>query len=151
MSAPEDRDIAAMFAAGAYSAATDIGLSDHAARSFASRILEKSSASKKVRWDEDDDDDDEDTWWNRNKGWALPTAIGLGAFLVGSDAGRYGRKDRNYFSNAGNRLLERLKNLFGIPDSDRWRMMTQAPVIKQPIVVPSTPASDNNEYPKGSV
>lgn len=144
-------DEATMFAAGAYSVASEAGMTDRAARSFASGML-KTSAKRRVRIedDEDEDEDDGDTWWNRNKHWALPTAIGLGAFLVGSDAGRYGREDRNYFSNAGNRLLERLKNLLGIPNADKWRMMTKAPTTQQPDnATPPAGAPEPKPYKEG--
>lgn len=114
-----------MFAAGAKSAAAAHGMSEKDAEAFSGFMRKEARRRLKVvEDDEDDEDDEEKTWWDRNKKWALPSAIGLGAFLLGADAGRNGRPDRNYFSNAGNLFLERLKALFGIPDSALWRSMT---------------------------
>ena len=115
-----DKLAATMFSAGAYSALDGYGMDAKAADAFVEHVC-KEAVAKRVRFDEDE----EDTWWSRNKGWALPTAIGAGAFIVGADAGRNGRQDRNYFSNAGSLLWERVKALLGVPNSDLWRSMTE--------------------------
>lgn len=115
-----DDSIATMFSAGAYSALDGRGMDAKSADEFVAHVC-KEAVAKRVRFDEDE----EDTWWSRNKVWALPTAIGAGAFLLGADAGRNGRPDRNYFSNAGSLLWERVKALLGIPNSDLWRSMTE--------------------------
>lgn len=111
-----------MFSAGVYSALDGAGIDAKDADAIVAHVC-KEAVARRVRFDEDE----EDTWWNRNKGWALPTAIGAGAFLIGADAGRNGRPDRNYFSNAGSLLWERVKALLGIPNSDLWRSMTKTP------------------------
>jgi hypothetical protein len=116
----DDGIIATMFSAGAYSALEGRGMSSNDADAFVAHVC-KEASSKSFRYDEDEDD----TWWSRNKGWALPTAIGAGAFILGADAGRNGRPDRSPFSNAGNLLWERVKALLGVPDSALWRSMTE--------------------------
>ena len=118
----DDVSIATMFSAGAYSALDGCGMDSKDADAFVANVC-KEAVARRVRFDEDEDG----TWWSRNKGWALPTAIGAGAFLIGADAGRNGRPDRNYFSNTGSLLWERVKALLGIPNSDLWRSMTKTP------------------------
>ena len=122
-----DETISTMFSAGAYSAFDGAGIGGREADALA----------KRVRFDEDD----EDTWWSRNKGWVLPTAIGAGAFLIGADAGRNGRPDRNYFSNTGSLLWERVKALLGIPNSDLWRSMTKTPATAATAPAPANAAA----------
>lgn len=116
-----EREREELFAAGARSALEWAGGTEKDAGAL---ILDacKEAAARRGRWDEDE----EGTWWDRNRHWALPTAIGAGAFLVGADAGRNGRPDRNYLSNAGSLLWERVKALLGIPDSALWRSTTAA-------------------------
>lgn len=116
-----DKLAATMFSAGAYSALDGHGMDAKASDAFVANVC-KEAVARRVRFDEDEE---EDTWWNRNKGWALPAAIGAGAFLIGADAGRNGRPDRNYFSNAGSLLWERVKAILGVPNSDLWRSMTK--------------------------
>lgn len=118
----DDGSIATMFSAGAYSALDGSGIDAKDADAFVAHVC-KEAVARRVMFDEDEDD----TWWSRNKGWALPTAIGAGAFLLGADAGRNGRPDRSYFSNTGSLLWERVKTLLGIPNSDLWRSMTKTP------------------------
>lgn len=117
----DDGTIATMFSAGAYSALEGRGMDAEAADAFVEHVC-KEAVARRVRFDEDEDG--YDTWWSRNKGWALPTAVGAGAFLLGADAGRNGRPDRSYLSNAGSLLWERVKALLGVPNSDLWRSMT---------------------------
>jgi hypothetical protein len=135
----KDMYLETLFAAGAFSVLPDgKPLNEKDAESFVE--LCKEAAARRVRFDEDDD---EDTWWSRNKHWALPTAIGAGAFLVGADAGRNGRPDRSYISNAGSLLWERVKALLGIPNSSLWRSMTKAePVVSAPAQQTTTSPSD---------
>lgn len=52
--------------------------------------------------------DDDDTFWGRNKGWILPTLIGLGAFHVGGIVGRSGRPDKSMLSNLGDAVANAL-------------------------------------------
>lgn len=118
-------DIAALFAAGAYSSASENGLRDKAADSFVSGVC-KQAAVKSARREYDDDEED-DTWWGSNKKWALPTGIGLAAFLLGGDAGRNGRPDRSLFSNAGYLFWKRLKALLGFTDNPLWKSVTKVP------------------------
>ena len=120
----DDGIIATMFSAGAYSALDGSGMGAKSADAFVAHVCKEASA-RRVRFDEYDDEDD--TWWSRNKRWVIPTAVGAGAFLIGADAGRNGRPDRNYFSNAGSLLWERVKALLGVPNSDLWRSMTKTP------------------------
>ena len=128
--------IATLFSAGAYSAIEGAGIDKKAADEFVSHVC-KEAIARRVRFDEDE----EDTWWQRNKGWALPAAIGAGAFLVGADAGRNGRPDRNYFSNTGSLLWERVKALLGIPNSDLWRSMTKTPATAATAPAPANAAA----------
>jgi len=113
---------AALFAAGAYSVASRAGMDSKDAGRFVSEVCKQAAA---MRYDVDDDDEEQDTWWSRNKHWALPAALSASAFLIGADAGRNGRPDRSYLSNAGSLFLKRLKALFGISDSDVWRSVTE--------------------------
>ena len=124
-----EESIATMFSAGAYSALDGSGIDAKDADAFVAHVC-KEAVARRVRFDEDEE---EDTWWNRNKGWALPAAIGAGAFLIGADAGRNGRPDRNYLSNAGSLLWERVKAILGIPNSDLWRSMTK---VQRPMSLP---------------
>lgn len=110
-----------LFAAGAYSAAMEKGMSEKDAEAFAVEVC-KQAAARKVRWDEDEEDEG-DTWWSRNKHWALPTLVGTGAFLVGADAGRNGRYDRSHLSNAGSLLYRRLRSLLGLPNDPWYRSL----------------------------
>ena len=123
----KELDLGEMFAAGAKDAAIERGMCEKDAEALATVLCKEArSRHRVVEVDDDDDDEEEGTWWSRNKHWVLPTGIGLGSFLLGADAGRHGRPDWNYFSNAGGRLLEGLKNLLGVPDSDLWRSVEVA-------------------------
>jgi len=110
-----EESIATMFSAGAYSALDGSGIDAKDADAFVAHVC-KEAVAKRVRFDEDE----EDTWWSRNKGWALPAILATGAFVIGGDAGRNGRHDRNYFSNAGSLLWKRVKALVGMPDNRLW-------------------------------
>jgi hypothetical protein len=110
----DDGIIATMFSAGAYSALEGRGMSSKDADAFVSHVCKEAAVGRI------DFDDQNNTWWNRNKSWALPLALATGAFVIGGDAGRNGRPDRNYFSNAGSLLWERVKALVGIPDNRLW-------------------------------
>ena len=112
--------------AGAYAAAREHGMSRDEAIAFASGMT-KASAAKIVRWD--DGEEEQDTWWSRNKHWALPTAVGAGAFLLGADAGRNGRKDRSSVTNALGLLGQRVKALLGVPTDPLYKSLTQAPEV----------------------
>jgi hypothetical protein len=131
-------EMAHMFAAGIFSVADGAGMSGKDAEPFVSNVC-KAAAARRVRFDEDDE---EDTWWSRNKHWALPTAIGAGAFLVGADAGRNGRPDRNHISNVGSLLWERVKAILGFPNSSLWRSMTRVDKILPPPAEPAPTAGD---------
>ena len=120
-------DLDKLFIAGAKCVASEHGMCEKDANAFADRLCKEAVPKYKlVDDDEDDDDDDKSTWIGRNGWWAIPTGVGLGAFLLGADAGRNGRPDRGYLSNAGNLLWERIQALFGVPNSASWRSMTQA-------------------------
>ena len=119
----KELDLEDVFAAGAMSAARDHGIEEKDAEALAERLCKEARPRVRIV---DDDEDEGDTWWSRNKGWALPTGIGIGAFLLGADAGRNGRPDRSYLSNAGSLLWERIQSLLGIPNSSLWRSLTQA-------------------------
>ena len=123
MNTLDEKTLANLFTAGARQAFVQAGGSEKDAEAFVLEVC-KEAAARRVRWDEDDAED-EGTWWSRNKGWALPTGIGIGAFLLGGDAGRNGRPDRSYLSNAGSLFWERLKALLGLPDSALWRSLTE--------------------------
>lgn len=114
--------LADMFAAGAYSAALDAGMEKDAADRFVLDVC-KESAARNFRYD---DEEEEGTWWERNKSWAFPSAVGLLAFLAGSDAGKNGRPDRSPFSNAMHLAYKRIKALFGIPDDPMYNASTIA-------------------------
>ena len=114
-----------MFGAGALSAAHDAGMAEKDAEAFVEYVC-KEAAAKRVRLVEDDEDDEEDTWWNRNKGWALPTGIGLGAFLLGSNAARESRTDRGHFMNAATYLWNSIRKLFGHSDDPLKKTLTEA-------------------------
>jgi len=115
-------DLEKMFEAGARSFASESGLCEK----DADAVSEMCKQARRRRQYDEDDDEDEGTWWSRNKGWVLPSSIGLGAFLLGGSAGRYGRPDWNHFANAGRLTLEALQKLLGIPNSAYWRSMTKA-------------------------
>lgn len=152
----KELDLEELFAAGAMSAARDHGMDEKDAEALAERLCKEARPRVKIV---DDDEDEGDTWWSRNKRWALPTGIGIGAFLLGADAGRNGRPDRSYLSNAGSLLWERVQALLGIPNSSLWRSLTQA----NPNVIinressgqnasdsAGTPAGPGGAYPKGA-
>jgi hypothetical protein len=109
-----DETISTMFSAGVYSAFDGAGIGGKEADALVEHVC-KEAASGRI-----DFDDQNDTWWNRNKSWVIPAALATGAFVIGGDAGRNGRPDRNYFSNAGSLLWERVKALVGIPDNRLW-------------------------------
>ena len=113
-----------MFGIGAYSAARDVGMAEKDAEAFVEHVC-KEAAAKRVKWDEDEDDED-DTWWNRNKGWALPTGIGLGAYLLGANSAMEGRPDRGHWSNLGSYVWKKLTALLGFSPDPMWRATTYA-------------------------
>lgn len=121
-------DLKKMFAEGAKRAAIERGLCEKDAEALAQGLC-KQARPKRRPVSEDDEEDG--SWFDDNKWWMIPAGVGLGSFLVGADAGRHGRPDWNYFSNAGGRFLEGLKSLLGVPDSDLWRSVTR--------VEPTTP------------
>jgi hypothetical protein len=102
----EGIDLAALFAAGAASALDGMNVTEKQAEAFVTEVC-KEAASGGI------DDRDGDTFWSRNKGWLLPAIVGALAFKIGGDAGRYGRRDRSYISNAASDLWDRVKTLTG--------------------------------------
>ena len=151
----KELDLEEMFAAGARSAARDHGMEEKDAEALAERLCKEARPRVKIV---DDDEDEGDTWWSRNKGWALPTGIGIGAFLLGADAGR-GRKDRSSWTNALGNFWDRLQALFGISNSSLVKSLTQA----NPDAIlnrgesgqnasdsAGTPAGPGGAYPKGT-
>lgn len=101
-------DMAALFAAGAYSAAASRGLSDKTAERIAAGVC-KSASSRPGG---------EDTLWARNKSWLLPTIIGGLAFWAGASGERNGRPDRGYFVNSMENIWRRVKYLLGANDDN---------------------------------
>lgn len=137
----DELDLEKMFEAGARSFASESGLCEKDAEAFAGLLVKQARPKPMRSYDEDDEEDG--TWWSRNKGWALPSAIGLGSFLLGGAAGRHGRPDWNHFSNAGRLILEALQRLFGIPNSALWRSVTIANPYK--IIEPKSKATKELE------
>ena len=124
-----DIDMAKLFVAGALSAAREKGIPDNDAMSIVRGACKEAASKKYVV---EDDDDDEGTWWDRNKGWALPALIGSAAFWLGASSERNGRPDNGYVTNAFNRLMSGARSLLGIPADElygrltRWRKMVPA-------------------------
>ena len=108
-----------MFGAGALSAAHDAGIAEKDAEAFVEHVCKEAAAKRVVI--ADDDDDEDDTWWDRNKGWALPTGIGLGAFLLGANSAMEGRPDRGHWSNLGSYLWNKLRTLSGCSPDPMWQ------------------------------
>jgi len=124
-------DFAAMFAAGAASAAHLHGMPEKDAEAFVGGLFKEAARG---RYNFEDIDDGEDTFWSRNKGWLLPAIVGSLAFYAGADGERHGRRDRGYLSNAGNRLWDRVKVLAGYsPD----------PILDAAITTPKTKGGSN--------
>lgn len=114
--------LARSFRDGAMSAAHDLGISgDGAERAVIGAIVKAAAGGHRIVGD-----DDEPTWWDRNKSWAIPVAVGGASFLVGADAARNGRSDWGYVHNAGSLLFRRIKKLLGITDDPAWRAVTEA-------------------------
>lgn len=116
MSRLDGKRLAELFAAGAYSVASERGMSKPDAERFALGVC-KQAASGNARYD-DDDDGDEDTWWGRNKSWLIPTMVGGLAFYLGSEGGQNGRLDSSHPRNALREVGKRLKSLLGLGDVD---------------------------------
>ena len=116
----DDGHLASLFAAGVLSAFRQAGGTEKDAEAFLGCALEKTARSRHY-YDEDDDEDS--TWWSRNKSWVLPTVLATGAFLIGGDAGKYGRPDRNLWVNAGSQLWKRLKALFGFSSDPMYKSL----------------------------
>ena len=119
-----DIDFAAMFAAGAASAARGHGMSEKDAEAFVGGLFKEAARG---RYNFEDADDNEETFWSRNKGWLIPTLVGSLAFYAGADGERHGRLDRGYLSNAGNRLWDRVKTLVGYGSDPIYRAATATP------------------------
>lgn len=113
-----------MFGAGALSAAHDAGIAEKDAEAFVEHVCKEAAAKRVVI--ADDDDDEDDTWWDRNKVWALPTGIGLGAFLLGANSAMEGRPDRGHWSNLGSYLWNKLRTLSGFSPDPMWMAATYA-------------------------
>lgn len=126
-----DIDFAAMFAAGAASAARGHGMPEKDSEAFVGGLFKQAARG---RYNFEDVDDGEDTFWSRNKGWLIPAIVGSMAFYAGADGERHGRRDRGYLSNAGNRLWDRVKVLAGYgPD----------PILDAAIATPKTKGGSN--------
>ena len=127
MTESEAMDIAAMFVAGACSAAMSHGMNEKDASDFAIGLYKDAAVGKRrVFREEEDDDEDEDTFWGRNKGWLLPTLVGTGAFLLGANSGRAGRVDRDHFTNALHYMYNASRKILGLSDDPYYNMMTKA-------------------------
>lgn len=116
-----DIDFAAMFAAGAAAAAKEHGMSEKDAEAFVGGLCKEAARG---RFNFEDIDDGEETFWSRNKSWIIPTIVGSLAFYAGADGERHGRLDRGYLSNAGNRVWDRIKTLFGYGYDPLYNAMT---------------------------
>jgi len=116
-----DIDFAAMFAAGAAAAAKEHGMSEKDAEAFVGSLCKEAARG---RFNFEDIDDGEETFWSRNKSWIIPTIVGSLAFYAGADGERHGRLDRGYLSNAGNRVWDRIKTLFGYGYDPLYNAMT---------------------------
>lgn len=127
-----DRDLKAMFAAGAYSAYVDMGMQEKDAEAVAEEMC-KLAAKRYVV--DDDDDDEGDTWWSRNRGWLLPAAIGAGTFLMGSNAAssEYAIPGGGHFENTGRYLWNKFKKLFGYTDNPIWKSLTDVGTRPVPV------------------
>ena len=118
-----DVDAAKLFVAGALSVASERGVKGDDAMSMVMGACKEAASKKYVV--EDDNDDDEGTWWDRNKGWALPALIGSAAFWFGANSERNGRPDNGYITNAFNRLWSGAQSLLGIPQDHMYGMLTR--------------------------
>jgi len=131
----EGVDFAAMFAAGAASVALRRGMSEKDAEAFVDGLC-KEAARGRYNFE----DADEDTFWSRNKSWLIPAIVGSLAFYAGADGERHGRLDRGYLSNAGHRIFDRVKTLFGFGYDPIFKSLTETPQpevkIKEPDVDP---------------
>lgn len=119
-----DIDFAAMFAAGAATAAKEHGMSEKDAEAFVGGLCKEAARG---RHNFEDADDEGETFWSRNKSWLIPTLVGSLAFYAGADGKRHGRLDRGYLSNAGNRLWDRVKTLVGYGSDPLLDAMTTTP------------------------
>ena len=153
----KELDLEELFAAGAKSVAVENGMSEKDAEDFADRMC-KDARPRRVRVV--DDDEEEGTWWDRNKAWVIPAAVGLGAFTLGADAGR-GRPDRSAWTNVGRNFIDRLKYIFGtnrgpveksITDADPEVLLKRKTEDKADFSgFEGTPPGTEGEYPKGAV
>ena len=111
-----------MIAAGAYSVALERGMAEKDADAMVSGIMEKAALAPTYSGDNDYDEDD--TWYNRNKGWFLPTAIGALALLAGHDAGVNGDADKSLPGKMWDLWSRRLGALFGTVSDKNWNRLT---------------------------
>ena len=123
----EGIDFAALFAAGVASVASRHGMSEKTAEAFVDGIC-KQAARGRYNFE---DVDDQDTFWSRNKSWLIPAIVGSLAFYAGADAERHGRRDRGYLSNAGHRIFDRIKNLFGVNYDPLTRSLMETPEVPE--------------------
>lgn len=127
----EGIDVAALFAAGAYSSGLSHGMSVKQAEDFAYGICKEAASKRRPKWvDDEEDDDEEDTFWGRNKGWIIPALVGTGAFLFGSHAGQHKRPDMGHFENAWDVIKDRAGRLFGMSYDALYNSMSKAPNFK---------------------
>lgn len=123
----EGIDVAALFAAGAYSSGLSRGMTVKQAQDFAYEICKEAASKKRPKWEDEEDDD---TFWSRNKGWIIPALVGTGAFLFGSHAGQNKRPDRGHFENAWDFLKDRAGRLLGVSDDALRSSTVNAPKFK---------------------
>ena len=127
----EGIDVAALFAAGAYSSGLSHGMTVKQAEDFAYGICKEAASKRRPKWvDDEEDDDEEDTFWGQNKGWIIPALVGTGAFLFGSQAGREKRPDRGHFENAWDFIKDRAARLIGVSDDPLMNSIVHAPDFK---------------------
>ena len=105
-------NMAPMFAAGAMMAASEAGLPADDAISVAERLCKEASIGKVAYGGRGEYG--EETLWDRNKSWLIPALVGSAAFYLGADGERHGRADRGYLSNAWERVVDRVRELFGL-------------------------------------
>lgn len=120
----EGIDVAALFAAGAYSSGLSHGMTVKQAQDFAYEICKEAASKKRLNLDDEEDDD---TFWGR---WIIPALVGTGAFLFGSHAGQHKRPDRGHFENAWDFIKDRAGRLLRVSDDALRSSTVNAPKFK---------------------
>jgi len=139
-------DLGVMFAAGAASCARMHGMSEKDAEALVDGIC-KEAARGRYNF-EDADADNKSTFWSRNKKWIIPAIVGSLAFYAGADGERHGRLDRGYISNAGHRIWDRIKTLFGYGYDPLVDSIVSAPKKKDSSVEIKSDVRHSPEYYK---